>query len=50
MDADAAAELESIQECAQISLIEGSLLSQLEAVTLLLNQLRGNNATNVLAD
>ena len=50
MDEATAAQLEQIQEVARVPLYEGSHLSSLEAVILLLNQLRGNNATNVQTD
>ena len=50
MDRETAAELERIQEVSRIPLFEGSPLSGMEATILLLNQLRGNNASNVQVD
>ena len=50
MDAAAAAQAERMEEVARVPLYEGSTLSSLEAVILLLNHHRSNNHTNVAID
>ena len=50
MDEGVQQEMERIQELARIPLYQGSPTTMLEAVILMLNQLRGNNATNVQID
>ena len=50
LDVEAADKLQRIQEVSQTLLYEDSTLSTLEAVILLLNLFRGNNATNALMD
>lgn len=50
VDMETTAHLQRIQEVASVPLYEGSPISSLEAVILMLNHYRGNNATNVLMD